>query len=723
MDEPIDHGRRTFIKVSALAAGGLLIGLRLPAAAQPPASRTGSAFAPNAWIRIDADGIVTFITDRSEMGQGVMTALPMLIAEELEVDLAKVRTQWAPADAAYVNPMLGSQATGGSTSVRAAWKPLREAGAIARELLISAAAQTWGVPEASCRARNGAVEHAASERRLTYGELAAKAATLPVPQVALLKDPGEFRLLGKPAPRLDVPEKVDGRALFGVDVRRPDMLTAVVARPPVLGARASGFDARAAKAQRGVREVLKIDTGVAVVAENFWQAQRARATLNVRWDAGTNAKRDSAGIHQRFVEAAGSAGAQARREGEADKMLRGAARKLTAVYEVPWQAHATMEPMNCTAHVQANRCDVWVPTQAQGSVQQTAAKITGLPASAVHVHTTYLGGGFGRRFEQDFVAEAVQISRAVRAPVQVVWTREDDMRHDYYRPATYNALTAGIDKRGRVLAWTHRIVGPSIMSRALPQMVQNGIDPSSVEGAANLPYAIPNIHVDYVMQDVGVPVGFWRSVGNSQNGFVTECFIDEIAQATKSDPYALRRSLLRNAPRHRAVLELAAQKAGWGKPPARGRHRGIAVMESFGSYVAQVAEISYSPQAGLRVHRIVCAVDCGVVVNPDTVRAQMESAVAWGLTATVKGAINIVDGGVVEGNFDTYPLLRFDEMPVVDVFFVNSDEAPGGVGEPGVPPLAPAVANAVFAATGKRVRHLPILPADLRATPAAKRKL
>lgn len=718
MDAGVDQGRRTFIKVSALAAGGLLIGFRLPVSAQVGGEpRAEAAFAPNAWIRIDADGVVTVLTDRSEMGQGVMTALPMLVAEELEVELARVRTQWAPADPAYVNPLLGSQATGGSTSVRAAWKPLREAGAVARELLIAAAAQTWGVSEQDCRARDGAVEHAGSGRRLTYGELAAKAATLPVPKVALLKDPGEFRLLGKPAPRLDVPEKVDGSARFGIDVRRPKMLTAVVARPPVFGARVSGYDAAAARRQRGVREVVQVDGGVAVVAEDFWQAQRARAALSVRWDAGAHAKLDSAAIRARFAEAAKSAGAQARRDGDPEGVLRGAVRRLRAVYEVPYQAHATMEPMNCTAHVQADRCDVWVPTQAQGSVQQTAAKITGLPAGRVHVHTTFLGGGFGRRFEQDFVTEAVQISKAVRAPVQVVWTREDDMRHDYYRPATYNVLTAGLDKRGRVLAWTHRTVGPSIMSRAIPKMVQNGIDPSSVEGAANLPYAIPNIHVDYVTQDVGVPVGFWRSVGNSQNGFVTECFLDEIAQASKTDPYALRRALLKDAPRHRRVLELAAQKAGWEKRAPRGRHRGIAVMESFGSYVAQVAEVSYSPRAGARVHRVVCAVDCGVMVNPDTVRAQMESAVAWGLTATLKGAITLADGAVVQGNFDDYPLLRFDEMPDVEVHFVETDEAPGGVGEPGVPPLAPAVANALFAASGRRVRHLPIAPADLRTSP------
>lgn len=398
------------------------------------------------------------------------------------------------------------------------------------------------------------------------------------------------------------------------------------------------------------------------------------------------------------------------------------ANRLAATYELPLLAHATMEPMNCVADVGGGSAELWAPTQGPTRAQAEVAKALGIAVDSVKLHVTFLGGGFGRRSMVDFPVEAALVSKAAGGPVQVVWTREDDMRHDYYRPATYNVLKAGLDKRGRVLAWTHRIVGPSIMSRALPQMVQNGIDPSSVEGAANLPYAIPNIHVDYVLQDVGVPVGFWRSVGSSQNGFVTECFIDEVAHATKTDPYALRRSLLTNAPRHRAVLELAAQKSGWGKSPPRGRHRGIAVMESFGSYVAQVAEVSHSREAGLRVHRIVCVIDCGVMVNPDTVRAQMESAVVWGLTATLKGAITLADGGVVEGNFDSYPLLRFNEMPDVEVHFMKTDEAPGGVGEPGVPPVAPAVANALFAATGQRVRHLPIVPADLRAAPATKRE-
>ena len=712
IDLTIDLNRRALLKAGLAMGGGLLIGFRLPQfLEQAAAAAAPVTFAPNAWIRITPDDTVTLMVARSEMGQGVMTSMPMLLAEELEVDLARIRVEAAPADAAYINPMIGSQTTGGSTSVRSAWKPLREAGAAAREMLVTAAAQTWGVDRSQCRAQGGRVVHAASGRRLSYGALAEKAAAVPVPPISKdvkLKEPKDFRLIGKPIPRLDIPDKAHGKTVFGIDVRVPGMLVATVLRSPVLGGKPARFDASRAKAVKGVRQVLPIEQGIAVVADSFWAAKQGRDALSVKWDLGPNAALSSEKITQELAQAAKQPGAVARSDGDAGAALKGAAKRIDAVYQVPYLAHATMEPMNCTAHVRKDGCDVWVPTQAQTGTQSTAAEITGLAPELVKVHTTYLGCGFGRRSEQDFVSEAVQISKAMGAPIQVIWTREDDMQHDFYRPATYNRLEAGLDSQGRLIAWTHRIAGPSILARVRPGAGTSGIDQTSVEGAKNIPYGIPNIHVDYVMKDPGVPVGFWRSVGSSQNAFITESFIDELAAAAGTDPYQFRRTLLDRAPRHKAVLELAAAKAGWDTKPPEGRHRGIAVHEAFGSYVAEVAEISVSPQGQVRVHRVVCAVDCGQVVNPDTVKAQMEGGIVYGLTAALKGEITLKEGRVEQSNFNDYPLLRMDEMPQIEVYVLDSREDPGGVGEPGVPPIAPAVANAVFAATGKRVRQLPI---------------
>lgn len=711
MAELLNISRRGFLKISAAMGGGLLVGFQLPGC--EPKTKTASEskvparFKPNAWLRIASDDTVTVMVGSSEMGQGVMTAIPMLVAEELEADWSKVRAQQAPADLAYTNPLIGQQLTGGSTTVRAFWTPVREAGAAARELLISAAAQTWGVKEDRCRAENGVVLHRDSDRRLSYGALADKAATLPVPKAVFLKDPKEFRLLGKSMARLDTPAKVNGSARFGQDVRLEGMLVATVARCPVFGGNVVSFDAGAAKAVPGVRHVVQIDAGVAVVADGFWPAKLGRDLLKVEWNEGALADLDSASIRARFVTAAAKEGVTARNEGDAVKALKADAKRIEAVYEVPYLAHACMEPMNCTAHVRKDGCDIWVPTQAQAGVQKTAARITGLPAESIRVHTTFLGGGFGRRSEQDFVAEAVQVSKAVGSAVQVMWTREDDTRHDYYRPATYNRLAASLGKDGLPRAWTHHIVGPSIMTRVFPGSVKEGIDPTSVEGAANLPYAIPNIRVTYTLDDPGVPVGFWRSVGSSQNAFITECFLDELAARAHIDPYQYRRKLLAGHARHLGVLDLAADKAGWTRPLPKDRYRGIALAESFGGFVAQVAEISFV-QGALRVHRVVCAVDCGMVVNPDTVEAQMQSAIVYGLTAALKGEITIRKGRVEQGNFNDYPLLRLQEMPLIEVHRVPSTEPPGGVGEPGTPPIAPAVANAVFAATGKPVRRLPI---------------
>lgn len=706
--EAINQGRRIFLKVGTVAGGGLLIGFHLPLASRAgEAEAAENEFVPNAWIRINVDDTVTLRVASSEMGQGVYTAIPMLLAEELECDWARMNVEMAPADKAYINPIIGMQLTGGSTAVRAYWTPLRQAGATARDLLIRAAAQTWKVKEDECRAENGFVLHKTNKLKASYGALATKAATLPVPSEVFLKEPGDFKLIGKSTPRLDTPRKVNGSAVFGMDVKLPGLLIAVVARCPVFGGKPKKFDATKAKDVPGVRQVLSIHSGIAVVADSFWAAQQARNALVVEWEEGAHAKLDSAAIRKQLELALKKKGVNAHNEGDAAKAIKAAVKRIEAVYEVPYLAHACMEPMNCTAQVKKDSCELWVPTQNQTAAQFVASQITGLPLEKVKVNTTFLGGGFGRRGEQDFVAEAVQLAMATGTPVKLIWTREDDMHHDYYRPATLNRFSAALDKDDKPVAWRHEIAGGSIFSRVFPKSIKNGIDNTSVEGAANLPYAIPNLQVTWAMENGAVPVGFWRSVGSSQNAYVTECFLDELAAAAGKDPYEFRRVLLTKHPRHLGVLELAAQKAGWGSSLPAGRTRGIAVAEAFGSYCAQVAEVSLESNQ-VRVHRVVCAIDCGMVVNPDTVVAQMESGIVYGLTAALKGEITLKDGRVEQGNFNDYPLLRFDEMPEIEVHIVKSSEHPGGVGEPGTPPIAPAVANAVFAATGKPVRKLPI---------------
>jgi len=699
---PANQGRRTFLKISAAAGGGLLIGVHLPLAGD---DTVAGEFVPNAWVRIGSDDVVTLQVANSEMGQGVYTAIPMLLAEELECDWSRIQVEMAPADKAYINPIMGMQATGGSTAIRGFFMPLRQAGAAARELLIRAAARHWNVKEDECRAENGMVLHAASERRVRYGQLAAAAAKLPAPGEAFLKDPAEFKLLGKPMPRLDSPAKVNGTAVFGVDVKLPGLLTAVVARCPVFGGKLKSFNDAKAKAVPGVRSVIQIHSGVAIVADSFWAAKTGRDVLEVQWQEGANAKLGSAEIRQTLVRALARKPAIARREGDVAKAV--GDRTLEAEYEAPYLAHACMEPMNCTAQVTQAGCDVWVPTQNQSAARHVAGLVTGLPPGKIRIHTTFLGGGFGRRGEQDFLAEAVELALRTRAPVKVMWTREDDMRHDFYRPSTLNRFSARLDAEGNLTGWQHAIAGASIFARVFPGNIKNGLDRTSVEGAANIPYAIPNLQVTWVMENGFVPAGFWRSVGSSQNAWVTECFLDEVARAAGKDPFEFRRKLLKLRPRHLGVLELAAQKAGWGTPPAAGRARGIAVAEAFGSFAAQVAEVSID-KGQVRVHRVTCAIDCGIVVNPDTVVAQMESGIVYGLTAALRGEITVRNGRVEQSNFTDYPLLRLDEMPQIDVHLVSSIEPPGGVGEPGTPPIAPAVANAVFALTGNPVRKLPI---------------
>jgi isoquinoline 1-oxidoreductase subunit beta len=715
MTLPLTLDRRAFLKNSAAGGAGLVIGFYLPTKyAALAAMPNANPVAMNAWLRIAPDDTTTLIIDKSEMGQGVITSLSMILAEEADLDWKKIEFEFAPAAPQYFNPLFGLQGTGGSTSVRASWEPLARAGAAAREMLVAAAAKRWNVNPADCVAEDGFVHHRASKQSLSYGKLAEEAATLPVPANPKRKDPKDYKFIGKPIKRLDTPAKVKGEAGFGIDVRLPGMMHAVVTRCPVFGGKVKSFDTSKAKAVRGVKSIHAISSGVAIVAENTWSAMEGRRALEIEWDEGPNANNSSEAIHNLFVERAKEPGAIARKDGDADAALATAFKKVDAIYEVPFLAHATMEPMNCTADVRPDSCHIYAPTQFQTFDQNTGARITGLKPEQVFIHTQYLGGGFGRRAEQDFVTEAVELSKAVGAPVQVTWSREDDMQHDFYRPSAYEHLTGGLDSSGWPVAWKHRIVSPSIMSRFFPGSVKNGLDPSSVEGAANIAYAIPNIFTDYVLTEAGVPVGFWRSVGNSHNGYIAECFIEELAHAANKDPFEFRRKLLEKAPRHRGVLELAAEKVGWGKPLPKGRTRGIAVVESFGSFVAEVAEVSVDRKSReVRVHRVVCAVDCGRHVNPDIIEAQIGGGVVYGLSAALKGEITISKGRVQQSNFNDYELVRMNEMPVVEVHIVPSNEPPGGIGEPGTPPIAPAVCNAIFAATGKPIRRLPIRASDL----------
>ena len=708
--------RRAFIKTGA----GLIIGFHLPPRLVPAPRAAEAPFAPNAWVRVGTDGIVTLTVDKSEMGQGSQTGLAMILAEELEADWSKVRLGPVPENAAGWSRRMS---TGGSTAVRTSWDPLRKAGATARAMLITAAAEAWKVDRTTCRAENGAVVHEPSGRRLPYGKLATRAARLAVPTDAPLKDPKNFRLLGRRVPRLDTPSKVDGSATFGIDVTVPGMLVASIERCPVFGGRIKRHDATKAKALPGVRAVVELEgspwtgqggawgvgcaAGVAVVADTYWHAFQGRKALEIEWDEGEATSLDSDGIRAMLARRAEQPAVEARKDGDAATALAGAARRVEAVYEVPFLHHATMEPMNCTAHVRADGCDVWAPTQNQTRAQEVTAELAGLPKETVRIHTTFLGGGFGRRLEPDFVSEAVRVSQAVGAPVKVIWTREDDVRHGFYRPASHNRFAAGLDGAGNPIAWSHRVVAPPILLKFGP--LEKGLDRTLVDGAQNLPYGIPNILVDQVAVDLlPIPRGFWRSVGISHNAFVTECFFDEVAAAAGKDPYQLRRALLADRPRHRRVLDLAADKAAWGTPLPAGRGRGIALAEWEPTVCAQVAEVTVESDGSVRVHRVVCAVDCGPTVNVGQIEAQMEGGIVYGLTAALYGEITIAQGRVKQGNFDDYPMLRLREMPRVEVYIVPSSEKQGGIGEPAVGPIAPAVCNAIFAATGKRIRKLPI---------------
>jgi isoquinoline 1-oxidoreductase beta subunit len=699
--------RREFLTVTATSGTGLLIGMYLPTLRRfefgdgelPP------TFSPNAWLQIEPSGIVTVTVAKSEMGQGVLTSLPMIVAEELDVDWSSVRYAQATADEKY-----GSMGTGGSRSVRGAWQTLREAGASARVMLIGAAARQWGVDPASCTTETGVVYHRSSGRSITYGKIAGNAVGMTLPEKVPLKDPRKFRIIGRRTPRLDTPEKVDGSGKFGIDVRPPGMLYATVIHSPKFGGRAKSFDASKAKAIPGVKDVVRIDTGIAVIAESTWGAFQGRDALEVVWDEGENAGATSASIAASLHEASGQTGSVAEKSGDPARAIASSKVKIEAVFEAPFVAHATMEPMNCTADVRRDSCEIWAPTQSPQAAQQEAATLLGLGLSRVTVHTTLLGGGFGRRLQTDYVREAVLCSRAAGAAVKMVWTREEDMQHDFYRPVSLHMLSGGLDGAGKPVALTHKVVAPSIGDQRRPGSLKDGLDRGAVEGAVKSIYDIPNFLVEYVLARTPVPIGAWRSVFPSQNVFALECFIDELAVAAGKDPCEFRLFLTANNPRAHGVLTLAAEKAGWGKTLPPGVFRGIACAPPafFGSYVAQVAEISLTAERNVRVRRVVCAVDCGTAINPESIEAQMEGAIVYGLSAALKGEITIDRGRVVQSNFDDYPLLTIDEMPAIDVHIVQSTEPPDGIGEPGLPPIAPAVANAVFAATGMRVRSLPI---------------
>jgi isoquinoline 1-oxidoreductase subunit beta len=706
--------RRSFLQAGAAAGGGLLLSLSLPRVGG--ADSAESSFAPNAFICIGGDGRIVLTMPYVEMGQGTYTAIPMLIAEELEVDLKQVQLEHAPPnEKLYANPLLGVQATGNSNAIRGAWMPMRQAGAVARTMLVSAAAKRWNVDPASCRAQNGEVIHASSGRSIKYAALAAEAAQIPVPQNVALKASADFKLIGTPTKRLDTPAKVNGTAVYGIDARPPGVKIATLAQSPVFGGRVRSVDDTAAKSVKGVRQIVRLDDAVAVVADHMGAAKKGLEALKIEWDDGPHAKLSTQDIARELEAATLQAGPVAQNVGDTGKAMASAVTKLQAIYQVPFLAHATMEPMNCTVHLRKDSCEIWVGTQAVARVQAFAAKTAGLPLDKVTVHNHLIGGGFGRRLEADGAARAVEIAKFVDGPVKVVWTREEDIQHDMYRPYWFDRISAGLDDKGMPVAWNHRFAGSSVIARWLPPAFKDGLDPDSTEGAINLVYGLPNLHVEYLrVEPPAISTAFWRSVGPSHNVFVVESFIDELAAAAKQDAVAYRRALLDGTPRAKAVLDLAAEKAGWGQAlPARSG-RGVAVQSVFGTYLAVAAEVEVSNDGTVRVRRVTCAVDCGTAVNPDTVRAQIQSGVMFGTTAALYGEITLRDGRVEQTNFDSYQILRMNEAPAVEVHIVQNTEVPGGMGEAGTSVIVPAISNAIFAATGKRLRKLPVDTAMLR---------
>ena len=700
--------RREFIAAGTAAGAGLVIGFYLPHGTK---NATGDVFSPNAYLKITPDNKVTVVVARSEMGQGVRTSLPMILAEELEADWKQIQIEQAGA-----STLFGDQTTGGSASVRTTWDPMRKAGAAARAMLISAAALKWGVARTSCKAENGAVVHAASNRRATYGELASQAATLPVPTDVPLKQAKDYKIVGKPIPRLDTPAKVNGSAEYGIDFRLPGMKYAVLARCPVIGGKVAAFDEKESKKISGVGYVGKIsDSSIAVVADSVWSAMEGRRVLQVTWDEGPNKDLNTAAIMQSLRDAASKKGVPLYSVGDVKKV---SGRRIEAAYELPFMAHAPMEPGNATAHFQGSKCEIWAPTQVPQDVRDSAAAAIGLDPDNVKVNVLLIGGGFGRRLEHDYAVEAAQVSKAINGPVKVIWTREDDMRNSTYRPASYHKLSAVLDGQGWPVAFTHDLVAPSISAQK-GQPGEGGVDPDLKDEAA-LVYSFPFAQLQYIQTETPVPLGWMRSVYALQVAFANECFIDELATAAGKDPLAFRLHLLAKdedikyfdatwrTARMRGVLQLAADKAGWGKPLPAGHYHGIACFGCFSTYAAQVVELSME-QGQPRIHRVVAAIDCGQVINPNILQQQIQGGVIYGLSNALRAKITIEKGRVVQGNFDDYAPMRMNEVPAVEAYVVESTEAPTGAGEPPIPPLAPAICNAMYATTKKRIRALPIL--------------
>ncbi len=709
--------RRVFLASTAAVAGSLILGITLSACSQEEGASSAPAAAFNAFLTIARDGTITIQVPNSEMGQGVFTALPMILADELDADWGRVVAETAPADPAYgFRTGRGGQTTGGSHSVVGWYGPLREMGAAARHMLREAAADIWKVEASACVTEKSLVSHKASGRSLGYGTLAVLAAKRKIPENPTLKKVEDFTLIGHPLPRRDTPSKVDGTAVYGIDVKRPGMLIATAKVSPIFGGVVKSHNDKAALALPGVRAVVPVPAGVVVVADSYWQAHMAAEQLDIIFTPGPNggvtSDNISAALHQGLEED----GLVALNKGDARAEIdHGKGQTLSAIYETPYLAHSCMEPMSCTAEVTADSCHIWAPTQSPGAARALAAKICGLPLDKVRVEVTFLGGGFGRRGETDFVEQAVLASKALRRPVKLIWSREEDIAHDFYRPASVTRLRAAFGKDGTALAFDCRLVAPSILAR-VAHFPKSMLDNAAVDGLSDQPYGFRNARVDYVRRDLGIPVGWWRSVGQSQNAFVRESFIDELAHMRDEDPFALRRRLLGADMRHIGTLDLVAEKSGWHNPPEPGRARGVALVKSFGSYVAQVVEISRTGDNGVKIHQVTCAVDCGTVINPSIVEAQIQSAVIYGLTAAVDGEITIKDGAVEQSNFHDYPALKIANIPEINVHLVPSAEPPAGIGEPGLPPLAPALANAIFALTGKRLRSLPFSRAGMEVT-------
>jgi isoquinoline 1-oxidoreductase beta subunit len=723
-DRIVNLSRRRLLTAGLAAGAGLTLGVMptlMAAMRKAGPGIAGSApaepgeFAPNAFLRISPDNQVTVISKHLEMGQGSYTGLATLVAEELDADWAQVRVEGAPADASrYRNLFWGeAQGTGGSTAIANSWEQLRKAGAAARQMLIQAAARRWQVDAEQIVVAAGILTHAASNRQATFGELAKAAAAQAVPEQVQLKHPSKFRLIGQRLPRKDSPDKINGSAVFTSDLELPGTLIALVAHPPRFGASVRSFEAEPALAIAGVKRVIRIASGLAVVAEDFWSAKRGRDAMKIEWDESRAFTQSSEELFEQYRTLAAKPGTKARVEGDTRQAIADAAKRLEAEYQVPYLAHAAMEPMDCVVRIEAEGCEIWNGEQMQTGDQQAVAKLLGIKPEQVRIHMLYAGGSFGRRAnpKADYILEAVQIARAMEpgTPVKLIWTREDDMQAGYYRPMYLHRLRAALDSQGRPVAWEQRIVGQSILTGTPfeSMLVKDGVDQTSVEGAANLPYALENIHIDLHSPKLPVPVLWWRSVGSSHTAFAVECFLDELAAAAGKDPVELRRELLKDHPRHLGVLNLAVEKAGWDKPLGRDSGRGVAVHESFNTYVAQVAEVRVR-RGTISVDRVVIAVDCGIAVNPDVIEAQMQGGMGFGLAAVLGSEITFDGGRVAQSNFHDYQVLRIDQMPDVEVYIVPSAEPPTGVGEPATPVIAPAVANAVYAATGQRLRRLPL---------------